>query len=958
MSAKTLDRCVLVLQRVRERAIAENAEVVFCGDFWDARGVLSVRQVDAVMDEFAEWERAGIQFTIIPGNHDQVSTDGVIHGVRLFEKYKGFRVATDPIVDKDRKVAFLPWREENQSELISELPGTGWVVFAHFEVQGAVSNTQHKAIGRVGLATIESKVRACFCGHYHKRQKLGSRTWYVGNPYEKDFGELGDPKGIAIVDIAEAVPRFVDFNDMPKHHRVALGEKLPNIAPWDIVECQFPRAAISENSEAVKAFLASIPAKDVRSKPVSSETDKPLSEAKHVASLEEAIVAYVAETPGIEGLGADEVVSFGKGLLSEAPESALAPLHPTVTVKKVSAKDFCALRGEVNLNLDKQGLILLRGPIGVGKTALADAISWCLFGVTAPRKAGSSSASLRGDEVIHDDAGSTSVEVTLGTGEADIVVRRVKKRGVGATIEIDGLDIPPGITDTGDIVRRAVGLDYNLWRSCVNLGQGAVGSFVTDADTKRKELLSEALGLEACSAVQDIAKKRLAPLKADLTKLQGEHVGEARVLEVLRQQDFEKQIAFWEEQRTVEQKVAEEEGQRAKMAAVEADKLLAGEQAWLDTKSRLTGQLEGLMKGMTAGADAKKVSDLERALGSIDAEVAIVERDMASAKAEYVSMEAAFQAGSMPCPTCHRPFEPVHGEKHLSELRNEIAGFENSLRSFAGRRLNTEQELHNLRAIANESAKASKAQAAEVQEGLAKCADALIQFAKIRANKEEAERSLARARATWKTKAEAKNPFIAQREDHERKLKTHETRLKTILAKLEDTQRSVAILEYWVEGFGQRGIPVFVLRSVLADLEAYANRYLSELLEGRVYCQLSMDVDKLEINLFELVAGVPHERRYEQLSGGQRRCVELAFAPFALAEVVFARCGVRVPLLIIDELTTHLGQEEKPKICDLLRSLDRDTVMVIDHDLSVQAEFDVVFDLAKNDDGVTVGRAS
>lgn len=139
--------------------------------------------------------------------------------------------------------------------------------------------------------------------------------------------------------------------------------------------------------------------------------------------------------------------------------------------------------------------------------------------------------------------------------------------------------------------------------------------------------------------------------------------------------------------------------------------------------------------------------------------------------------------------------------------------------------------------------------------------------------------------------------------------------------------------------------------SGIFELEQYANRFLSQILGGRIVVQLAIAGDDLAIRFFEQKRGELIERRYEQLSGGQRRCVELAFSPFAFSEMVFNRCGVRVPLLVIDELTTHLGQEEKPLVCEVLRSLDRDTVLVIDHDAAVQGEFDVALELRTTDGG-------
>ena len=200
VSAKTIDRCLQALAGVREYALHYGAKIVFTGDFWDARGVLNVRHVHALLDEFHRWRDARIEAVIIPGNHDQVSVDGAIHGVRIFEPFANITVATDRVLWTERKIAFIPWREDPAEQAAQfELDGKDWTIFGHAEVTGAQTNHGHKAAGRVTTAQIKKHARACYLGHYHLRQQLGDRTWYIGNPYEKDFGEMGNPTGCAFI---------------------------------------------------------------------------------------------------------------------------------------------------------------------------------------------------------------------------------------------------------------------------------------------------------------------------------------------------------------------------------------------------------------------------------------------------------------------------------------------------------------------------------------------------------------------------------------------------------------------------------------------------------------------------------------------------------------------------------------------------------------------------------------
>jgi len=241
-----------------------------------------------------------------------------------------------------------------------------------------------------------------------------------------------------------------------------------------------------------------------------------------------------------------------------------------------------------------------------------------------------------------------------------------------------------------------------------------------------------------------------------------------------------------------------------------------------------------------------------------------------------------------------------------------------------------------------------EAQIQESRAALEKCAEALNTLTVIKTNRVNAEKRLHEARAEYTVREREVNPFGAKQAECEAKIATLTSKQAADRVEMDSYDEKRNDLSFWERGFGAKGLPVLVLRAALHELESYANTFMSQLLQGRIFTKLRMKGEELKIHFYAVdpVSGKVHERRYEQLSGGERRCVELAFNPFALGEMVFSRCGVRVNTLIVDELTTHLGQDEKPIVCDILRDLDRKSVVVIDHDLSVQSEFDQVWDLS------------
>jgi predicted MPP superfamily phosphohydrolase len=78
----TIDTCLQVLQRIHAQAVARNAGALFLGDFWHHRATICVDLLNNVLQELSSWQGPLI---MIPGNHDQLSLGGHIHGLPSLE---------------------------------------------------------------------------------------------------------------------------------------------------------------------------------------------------------------------------------------------------------------------------------------------------------------------------------------------------------------------------------------------------------------------------------------------------------------------------------------------------------------------------------------------------------------------------------------------------------------------------------------------------------------------------------------------------------------------------------------------------------------------------------------------------------------------------------------------------------------------------------------------------------
>lgn len=951
--AATMPQIRSVLANVGELAEERNAHIVCTGDFWNLRGTLNVRQVEEVLRAIEEWKGRCAYF--VPGNHDQVSIDGAIHGMNIFRAFPNVKVVDERLLLPEMGVAFVPWREENQDKEFAL--GAAYTVFGHAEVQNAVSNSGRLAPGKVSLATLESH-RAVYLGHYHKRQRLGTRghVWYIGSPYQQNAGERDDPHGIAVVTGDRVEPEFVELDDLPKHWRFDMASPTAwdtsRVRKHDIAEIVVPRELIG--SEDFRKAAASIPAEVVRPKP--ADAPDTVAVASFALGLVEGLDQYVTEHALESGVAPETLRDLGRAILSEVPEAAAtAALGAVIDVAELYIRDFCVLPGELRVPIEAVDFTLLRGPVRTGKTAVADAVMWCIYGQTSPRKAGQAGATFRGDEVIHDDASSCEVALELRVpGRPEPVrLRREKARGKGAKISIDGLAIPEGIADQQVLIERSIGLSYALARACVSVGQGAVANFVTDADKRRKELLAAAFDLEACPKAQAAARVRERTLQTSVAELRRKYEIAEGQFTALSGFDFTVQIAQWDKQREVALVAIRARGETIKGQRESCVTALAGEPEWLATRDRFEKQIEALTASLASASPTARIAELQRQYGGIEAEAAIVQRDLGAAKVKLEKAVAqASGGGEAICPTCGQAFPKSHLEEHMRSLENEVRSKAFESTTLQSRASNLSVELDNLHSQKSADTEGTKVALDEARQGLRKCGEALTQFTRIRANLEAADRELESLRTQFREQSALVNPFAAKAEEARVQLSELRTRIDALTGEAMQAEAKLKATEFWVEGFGPKGIPVLVLRTVIYDLESAANRHLAALLDGTLIVRLHMEGDDLSIEYLETDArGVIRERSYEQLSGGQRRCVELSFCPLGLSDVIFARRGVRIPLLVIDELTTHLGEAEKQRACERLAATGR-KVLVIDHDPSVQGHFEHVWTLSRDAAGV------
>ncbi len=201
---------------------------------------------------------------------------------------------------------------------------------------------------------------------------------------------------------------------------------------------------------------------------------------------------------------------------------------------RLSLKNFLSYRENVP-TLDFAGIHVacLCGQNGHGKSALLDAITWCLWGKARGKNQ---------DELISYGADECSVELDFSSRDTHYRATRSHARGggrrrQGATdLQLQVISDAGPMPISGNSVRETqakidqlLGMDYDTFINSAFLLQGRADEFTNKTPSERKAVLSKILGLEVYDRLQDRAKMKLSKNSEGLRGLES-------ALEVMRRQ--------------------------------------------------------------------------------------------------------------------------------------------------------------------------------------------------------------------------------------------------------------------------------------------------------------------------------------------------------------------------------------------------------------------------------------
>ena len=189
---------------LKERGITT---CIHLGDVVDRRKYISYRIANDFRSRFiGKFQRAGIDFHIVIGNHDTYYKN--TNRVNSMEELVGtdrFKIYVSPKVVEfdDTPILLMPWiNNNNYDESMKALAKSkADILMGHLEVNGFMMNV-NTAVSIDGWdKKLFKRFDVVFSGHFHHKSDDG-QIFYLGAPYEIYWNDLNDPRGFHIFDTA------------------------------------------------------------------------------------------------------------------------------------------------------------------------------------------------------------------------------------------------------------------------------------------------------------------------------------------------------------------------------------------------------------------------------------------------------------------------------------------------------------------------------------------------------------------------------------------------------------------------------------------------------------------------------------------------------------------------------------------------------------------------------------
>ena len=558
---------------------------------------------------------------------------------------------------------------------------------------------------------------------------------------------------------------------------------------------------------------------------------------------------------------------------------------------------FCSIP-YLELNLGSNGITVIRGATGEGKTTILSALVWGVYGKNLKGKSDVNTW----EKYRPKNYNGTKVEIYFGKdGKTHRITRCLKYKGEvnGAKgkdrliYEIDAVEVSE--KNKGEIqalINADLGMSYSLFMNSILFGQG-MKRLIQESSSDKKDLFEEIFELEYLSKARDIAKGYYTEALREYNEISQKHSSSKekkqsvqRMLDDLKKQanhvknDLSSRVKVLEKKLSLLAKAKKEN--ELKETVTYKNRIEQRIQEARDNQKELLNKIN----------DAKKKTrvSLEEFIGVI---IKLLKRgDIKNSLKRLMEVKKAFG-------------DIERLQDKCSKLADKISNYRDKLEELRDQEYEANKVQRDIDLTHVEIKKLLSEKRAGVNLGLIK---------------------------KYKTQ-----------------LSTISDKLQSIESEMEEKRAKVDNYK-WVmdDPLGNRGIKAFLFESSLDRLNETLESY-SEVLGFSILFYVDIQGVKKDFNTQIIMDGI--EVSYEELSGGQKTLVNIAMV-LAMNSMIRRNC--RINVLFLDEVFEGLDREYCDTVSKLLERIsitEKLTVFMVTHQESIPIKARVL--TVKRDKGLS-----